>query len=147
MQRGKYIASSNLFFSSRNKHRFSIIHVTQDKLCEFLYQSSTLKNTSFLSTVAILLYKISYLYTSSWFSLQVLVAIEEIVNLTKPAFFLTRFCFVLMGKEYSTALDWMCIIQFSIFERKHCQEGYNLFPSAMCFIFSDNCRLNFIQRW
>lgn len=31
------------------------------------------------------------LYTSSWFSLQLLVAIKEIVNLTKPAFFLNPF--------------------------------------------------------
>lgn len=45
-----------------------------------------IKNTSFILTVAILLYKVSYLYTSSRFSLLVLVAIEEIVNLTKPTF-------------------------------------------------------------
>lgn len=48
------------FIHQANKQRFSIIHVTQNKLCELLYQASTLKNTSLILTVAILLCKISY---------------------------------------------------------------------------------------
>lgn len=147
MQTGKSTTSTNPVFHQANKHTLSIICITEDKLHEFFYQACTLKHTYFILTVAFLLYKISYLFMSIWFSLQILVAIEEIVNLTKPAFFLTPFGFVSMGKEYFTVLDWTCRIQFSLFERKHCQEGYNLCSSVMCFIFSDNCRLNFIQRW
>lgn len=98
MQTGKSTTSTNPDFHQANKYTFSIVHITEDKLQEFFYQASTLKHTSIL-TVAFLLHKISYLYTSIWFSLQVLVAIEESINFTMPAFFLTPFCFVLWGKN------------------------------------------------
>lgn len=129
-------------FSIKQTSTFSIIHVAEDKLITWAFLPS-----QYIETYLFCFDKISYLYRSIWFSLQVLVATEETVSLTKLAFFLTPFCSVLMGKEYSTALDWTCRIQFSLFERKHCQEGHNLCSSAMCFIFSDNYRLNFIQRW
>lgn len=103
MQTSKSTMSINPVFRQANKHTFSIIRITDDKFYEFFCQASTLKHTYFILTVALLLYKISYLYTSNWFSLQVLAATEETVNPTKPAFFLTLF--VWRGKEYSTALD------------------------------------------
>lgn len=87
MQRGKYIRSSNLLFHQANKQRYFKIHVTQNKLHEFLYQASTLKNTYLILTCNFVVQNI--LYTS----LQVLVIIEETVNLTKPAFLLTPFLF------------------------------------------------------